>query len=125
MRSDRNKRIDIQKQTGEQDEYGQPIESFGKSWNETDEWNLTDDKWSLFAANVWASVEPISGKEFFSAEQNNAMTNTRVKIEYSSVTKNIVPGMRVLYGTRKFYILSVIDYKEKHQELQLMCRELV
>jgi head-tail adaptor len=33
--------------------------------------------------------------------------------------------MRIIYGTRVFAILSVIDKDERHHEIELMCREVI
>lgn len=69
---------------------------------------------------VWAAVAPISGREFFAAQQVNSEVTHRVTIRY-------LPGvdakMRVIYGKRVLEIQSVIDPQERHVELQLMCVE--
>jgi len=105
MRSEAlKKRITIQQQSTTQDSFGSPI-----------------DTWTT-VATVWASIEPINGKEFFAASQVNAEVTTRIRIRYLS---GIEPAMRVLYGTRLYNIQSVIDYKESHAEMQLMCKEVI
>lgn len=70
---------------------------------------------------IWAAVEPLSGREYWQAQQVAAETTIRVRIRYSS---GVVPTMRVKYGTRTFEVLSIIDPEERHVELHLMCREL-
>jgi SPP1 family predicted phage head-tail adaptor len=73
-------------------------------------------------ATVWASVEPINGREFFAADTVNSEISVRIKIRYRS---GIIPAMRIVYSTRTFEIISIIDYMERHTELQLMCKELI
>jgi SPP1 family predicted phage head-tail adaptor len=76
--------------------------------------------WSDFARDIWASVEPLSGREYFQAQQVASETSVRVRIRYRS---GVLPTMRVVYGDRRFEILAVIDPEERHRELQLMCSE--
>lgn len=76
----------------------------------------------LDLAEVWASVEPLSGREYFLARQVNAEATVRVRIRYRA---GITPRMRVKYGSRSLEIVSVIDPGERHEELHLMCKELV
>lgn len=68
-----------------------------------------------------ASVEPISGREFFEAQQRQAEITHRVRMRYRTEP---VPTMRLLYGSRVLMIESVIDVGERRCELHLMCREM-
>ena len=52
----------------------------------------------------------------------NSEITHKIKLRY---VKGILPSMQVLYKTRKFQIISVINYQEKNCELQLMCKELI
>lgn len=97
-------RVTIQEHVTGQDEFGQPI-----------------DTWAD-VATVWAAVEPLRGREYFAAQQVNAEVTARIRTRYR---KGVRPSMRVLYDGRLYDILSVIDPEERHQELQLMCREVV
>lgn len=76
--------------------------------------------WSTLAT-VWASVEPIRGREFFEAEQVQSEISTRVRIRYY---EGVTAEMRLLYETRPLQIMAVIDVNERHKEMQLMCREM-
>ncbi len=73
-------------------------------------------------ATVWASIEPIRGKEFWDSQQVNAEITGKIKLRYLS---GITSKMRVKYETRIFEILSVINPGEKNRELQLMVKESV
>lgn len=68
-----------------------------------------------------ASVEPVSGREFFEARQRQAEITHRVRMRYRTEP---VPTMRVLYRTRVLMIEAVIDVEERRKELHLMCREM-
>jgi SPP1 family predicted phage head-tail adaptor len=76
--------------------------------------------WST-VATVYASVEPIRGREFFAAEQVQSEISHRVRMRYRS---GLAPRMRLLYGSRMLQIEAVIDVEERHRETQLMCREM-
>lgn len=99
------KRITIQvKAVGSpaQDEYGEP--------------NTT---WQTFKT-VWASIEPIQGREFWAQQQVQSEITHRVRVRYVS---GVTADMRILYGARVLSIKHIIDAKENHNELQLMCVE--
>lgn len=76
-------------------------------------------KWNDFKT-VRASVEPLQGGEYFSAAQTHSETQLRIRIHYLA---DLSPTMRVKYGDRILAITSIIDSKENHRELQLMCKE--
>lgn len=97
-------KITIQKLENSQDSFGQPVEN----WPDV--------------VTVWASVNPIVGKEFFAAETVNSEVTHRIRMRYKS---GITPSMRVKFKDRFFSIKSVINYQERNIELQLMCRELI
>ena len=75
--------------------------------------------WSRFA-KVWAAVEPLSGREFWNAQQIQAQQVTRIRIRYLA---GVTERMRILWGARKFNIQSIINLDERNIELQLMCVE--
>jgi SPP1 family predicted phage head-tail adaptor len=97
-------RITFQKQTEAQNDYGEEI----KDW--VDE------------ATVWASINPISGKEFFSAEKVSSEVSHKINMRY---TPGISPDMRIRFNERFFSIISVINFQERNIELQLLCKELI
>lgn len=71
-------------------------------------------------ATVWASVEPLSGREFFAAEHVQSEITHRVRLRWRP---GIAPTMRVLFGGRHLMIEAVINYRELGTEMHLMCRE--
>ena len=82
--------------------------------SEEEEWNDI--------VTTWASINPISGREYYQAETINSDLTHKVRLRYR---KGITPDMRILYNGRIFYIVSVINEYEKNTILQLMCRELI
>ena len=102
MRSGRLRhRVTIQTQTKTQDSTGSVIPS-----------------WSEFA-EVWASIEPISGREFFSASQVQSSVSTRIRIRFCD---GVTPKMRVVHGSDYYDIEAVIpDQISGRHEMQLMC----
>ncbi len=71
---------------------------------------------------VWASVEPLTGRELYMAMQVQAQVTHKIKIRYVS---GVTPKMRVVYGSRNFNIESVLNIEERNIEMHLMCKENV
>lgn len=75
---------------------------------------------------VWAAVEPLSGRELFQAQQSQSEVTTRIRVHW---TRGITELMRVVH-TRSYEapqlidvydIQSVLDIGSQHRELQLLC----
>jgi SPP1 family predicted phage head-tail adaptor len=77
--------------------------------------------WGTFAT-VYGAVEPLRGREFFAAKEFQAEVTTRIRIRY---LVGVTPKMQILDGITVYLINAVIDPEMKHQELQLMCVEVV
>jgi len=73
-------------------------------------------------ATVWASVEPLRGREFLEAQREGAEVTTKVVMRYRG---GIVPEMQVTYSDHTYDVLAVIHVDERGRELQLMCREVL
>jgi len=69
---------------------------------------------------VWASVEPLTGREYFYSHQIKAEVTHRVKIRYR---EDITTEMRAKFGERVLEIESIIDLKERCKMLEIFCRE--
>ncbi|HUW31463.1 MAG TPA: phage head closure protein [Planctomycetota bacterium] len=101
-----NHRVAIQSSTSTQGATGEPT----KAW-------ATD-------ATVWASVEPIAGREYFAAQQVAADVTHRVRMRYrSDVT--ITPLKRLLIGARIIEIVSALNIADGKAEWEILCRETV
>lgn len=71
---------------------------------------------------VYASIVPISGKEYFSSKQVSAEVSHKIECRYLS---GVLPTMRIVYGTRIFHIESVLNIREANKTLQIICSEVV
>ena len=69
---------------------------------------------------VWASVEPLSGREYFSSHQISAVVTHRVKIRYR---EGLIETMRIKHRERVLAIESILDKKERREELEILCGE--
>ena len=71
---------------------------------------------------VWAAVEPIGGRELMSADRDVATGTCRVRCDYFA---GLTTRHRILYGERTLDINAVIDPAEQHEELEILCSELL
>jgi len=92
------------------------IQRLSKYQNEMGE---EEPKWTNVATR-WASIEPISGREYFAAQQINAEITHRVKMRY---LEEMGSTMRLLCGTRIFQIEVLINVEERNQLLIILCTE--
>ena len=69
---------------------------------------------------VWASVEPLSGREYFYSHQIKAEVTHRVKTRYRT---DITVKMRIKHRDRVLEIESIIDLKERREFFEILCRE--
>ena len=99
-----DKRVTLQSATEARDGHGQAI----PIWSDV--------------ATVWAVIDPIRGREYFAAQQVSAETTHRVTIRWRS---GVSPKWRVVYGSRTFRIESVINVRERNEQIELMCVEVL
>ena len=97
-----NKRIDIQARSATVDAFGQESET-----------------WAT-VATVWASVEPLSGRELLAAQQVQGETTHRIRMRYQS---GVTTSSRLLFNLRPFDVRSVINKNEAGAFLELLCTE--
>ena len=79
--------------------------------------------WQSYAT-IRASVEPISGREYFAAQQISETLSHRIRTRYRSDLP-INAQLRAVYGTRQLNIRSVFDREEAHVELEMLASEVV
>lgn len=97
-----DKRVTIISPYGPPDEYGEPTEG------------------PVTVATLCAAIEPLQGREYFAALQENADVTTRIRIRYRD---GIDRTMIVRYKGHEFVILYVLHPEFGKKELQLMCKE--
>jgi len=73
--------------------------------------------WST-SATVWASVEPLTGRELLDAQQVESQSDTRVRIRYY---QGIAPKWRVQHGQHVYNVLHVGDVDVRNREMLLLC----
>lgn len=69
---------------------------------------------------VWASVEPLRGREYQEAQKLRAELTYKITIRYQ---KEIAQDMLIKYKERYFEILSVINVREKNEMMEIICIE--
>ena len=96
-------KVEIQSSIDVRDEYG------GESYKE----------WVSFAY-CWASIEPLSGREYFAAAQAQSEVSHKITMRYRSGIKTYY---QILWNDRIFNILSILNTREENRELVLYCSE--
>lgn len=94
------------------------VQKIGTGENEFGE---PENQWAD-VVSLRASISPVSGREFAEGFKEHSQLTHKVTIRYNKAVK---PHMRLKLGDRIFDILHIIDPWEMHQEMTLMCRELV
>jgi len=98
-------KIEIQSYIQTQNDFGEVIEGY-----------------SVFKT-VYASIVPISGKEYFASKQVNAEVSHKIECRYVA---GVLPTMRIVYGSRIFEISSPpINVREANKILQIMAVEVI
>mgnify|MGYP005840717971 CR=1 FL=1 len=69
---------------------------------------------------VWAKIEPLSGREYFFAHQIQAEVTHRITTRYR---RDVKEDMRISAGSRIFEIESILDLYEAHKFLEILCTE--
>ena len=72
------------------------------------------------ADTVWASVEPLTGRELTEAMKVAGMATLRVTIRYYS---GLTTAHRLLFGTRVLEIVNVGNTDERNRTLAVLCTE--
>jgi len=88
-------------------------------------------RWQDVASGVWASIDPLRGREYFAAKQIQAEAEVRIWMRYRtdlSVKMKIVHGPTCVcsIATRDEYLIeSIINVNERNREMQIMCTRFV
>jgi len=92
------------------------IQHHAKSRNEFGE---VVESWSEFA-KAWAEIKPIKANELFAGGKIQDEATHRCVIRYIG---GVLPGMKVRYMDRDFFIVSVRNFFERDEYLELICKE--
>ncbi len=100
-------RVTIQSETETEDDHHEPI----KVWSDL--------------AEVWAWVQPLSGREFFEGQESRGEVSHRITIRYSRDVMEVDRTHRIRFGSplRTLDVQAVINRNEANRWLELMCLE--
>ena len=93
------------------------IQAYRKS---RDSYGAEVETWIDLHAGVWASIEPLIGREYMAAKQLTAEVSHKIRMRYIA---GIVPTMVIVWGEREFEIVSVLNVREQNKELFIMATE--
>lgn len=91
-------RVTIETPAGAQDTFGASV----PAWTEV--------------ATVWASVQDLTGREYFKAAEGNAEMTTRFKIRWRG---DVTAAMRLVVGSDIYDIVSIAEIP-RHVGLEIM-----
>lgn len=104
---ERRYRVVFQRATIAQDAYGEP-----------------DQSWTTLATR-WALVQPLKGKERFSANQVQVDVDHRIVCRYDDTVAGLTAGDRATCNGRTYDIKSVIWRGHMKKEMEIMAQEHV
>ena len=106
MHTDMREIISIRKPTFTQDGFGQPVITY------------TD-----VHKDIFASIEPLIGKEYYAAKQIQSEAQYKIKIYY---VDDVDSSMVVIHGTKTYEIVSPPQNpKSYNRQTILMCKEVI
>lgn len=82
------------------------------------------DTWTTLAERM-AEIVPMVGREAFNGQQEQSMLNVKFRLRYDSTLSVVTPKMQVIYDSRTFDIVSVVNIDERNIELIFMCEEVL
>src|SRR5262245_3733493 len=77
------------------------------------------EDWQTFAT-IYASIEPLSGRELFVALEHHPEATVRITIRYRN---DVTAKERVVYATKIYNVLAPLNTEERRRELKLLCSE--
>ena len=99
-------RIQLQSKTTERDSFGEPIAT-----------------WATYA-DVWAEVNPLTGRERYTAQQVQASVSHQVRIRHRDDVETLHRVRWMDKGTERFLdINAVLNPHHRDRELLLVCSE--
>lgn len=85
-----------------------------------DEYGDPKPEW-VTVYSPWASIEPLRGRELFTAQQAASEVTSRIRIRYR---EGITSDMIVVHGGATYQILYIINPDVRNKELHLMVKEI-
>ena len=75
---------------------------------------------NILYKKVWASIQPLRGREYLEAARNRNDEIVKITIRYR---RNVDEGCKVIYQNRIFEVESIADVNMRHEILELRCVE--
>lgn len=97
------------------------IQSLTPNSPSQDPGGVPDEDW-VTSFSPLAAIEPLRGRELLAAQQISSEVTGTIKIRYRA-DKTVTAKNRVLFGTRVYDIVAVINPEERNEELVLYVRE--
>jgi len=76
---------------------------------------------TLSDGEVWAGIEPLSGRELTRAGAEGSEHSVRIVCRYVG---SVTTRCRVIFGARVFQVLAVINSSERGVDIELACKEV-
>jgi len=95
------------------------IQSLGTTQDSTT--GIVTEGWTTFAT-LWATIEPLTAREFLAAAATQSKVTARITIDYIA---GVLPSMRVVHGTHTYKIEGPpLESAKTVRELILMVSEV-
>lgn len=88
--------------------------------NSQDAYGAVTETWATHVT-AWASIEPVTAKEYFEQGKVIGEVTTKITIRYQS---GITSLMRVAWGSKIYGIIMVGNTAERNKEIMLLCKEV-
>ncbi len=98
-------RVTLQKPVETQNAYGEP-----------------ELRWQTVSSNIWASISPLRGREYLTAQQMTSEITAKVCMRYRM---DVTAKMKIMKGADEYLIEDIINPDERNRELELMCKRQV
>lgn len=72
--------------------------------------------------SVWASINPVNGKESFLANANYSTITHKIKIRY---LPDLDASMQIVFKGRIFSIKYFTNFGELNKEIEILCEEKI
>lgn len=80
-----------------------------------------DATWQTYAI-VWASIEPVIGREYLAAQQVQSKVDTKIRTRYlTGYCDAITAKMRVMFGSVIYNIEAAVNVDTRNEEWLLYC----
>lgn len=79
-----------------------------------------DESWTDYLTGVSASIDPVTGKEPFIAQEHLSVVSHKVRIRYRA---GITADMRISFRSQYYDIKAVLNWGTRDRDLLLLCEQ--